>query len=121
MLDAIEQCPKCSAPMGRESIIGTARAGSYIHVGTACGNCGRSGQMRVKVEDWKEFVSGLERPKKEDKHQRAREIGREVAAFSRIDLAPINTVEDLELYWHDQETFTPWTVVRERADGRHAI
>ena len=75
-----------------------------------CPKCGTADSIFLGPEEARKRADEVRRMANAELH--AQWLGREVKGFE-IDLEIVDTVEDLEFFWDDQERFEPWSIKRE--------
>lgn len=125
----LTRCPNCGDTLTMRNVTGQALVDEqFVAVGMVCGRCHQASHLKVKTQDWRQMLEahGQKQPTDTPPEESEstveetrtgpdpRQIGRVVKAFAQVDLAPILTVADIQLYWDDQERHDWASVPKER-------
>lgn len=109
----LAQCSSCSKaipPLNRH-VVRSAPTNGGVFLFFQCPYCGSAGSTFLGASEAKRRAREIEFTERERLRQEF--IGREVKGMA-VDLEAVDVVDDLLLFWNDQERFEPWTVVREK-------
>ncbi len=110
----LAQCSSCDRaipPLNRH-VLRSAPASGGVFLFFQCPWCEQPGSVFLGAKEAKRRAREIEEAERLESHRQW--VGREVKGMA-VDLEAVNVVDDLLLFWNDQERFEPWTVVREKA------
>ncbi len=114
MIDGvIVTCPSCGLDV--EAVKGmqrVARSGAQTVVLYKCDECGYVGQLSYGRDWFKRHIAPALRWWVRRQGPRPRTPNEIAVKTMEIDMEAVETVADLQLYWHDQERHRPETVPR---------
>lgn len=106
-------CSACGVgvPPKNKNVIRSASSERGVMIWFKCPHCGVVGSTFVDSSEARKRADEIRRQERADERRKA--VGRMVKGFA-IDLEVVETVEDMKIFWDDQEKFSPWSIVKEK-------
>lgn len=106
----LSRCPACGSDMTLADVTGTTELDeSLLSVGLLCPGCSLSAHMRVLKVLWQQIL-GVQKVADVRQEPEGRRIGQKVAAFREVELAAVDSLEDILWVWEYQEKVRPESV-----------
>lgn len=93
---SIAECPTCSSLITTAHLTGRVKSmAGAVMVPVECRTCGLALSLRYTPHQWGVITDHVRRQATEERER----IGRTVAEFRRVDLAVVDSVEDILPFW----------------------